>query len=331
MSRQTEGTGTLIEFSTNPWNKLVAFLQGDFKRCLVIIGGQADGFFGLTYHTKLTERLNASGWSICQALFTSWYAGYATATLEHDNEDLDMLLQKLMERGVQEFVLLGHHTGAQDVLFYMQNGQFVEKISHVIFQGGLRDPKKWKLDAATEALYRETAQRMVEDGRGNQLMPPAMHPIPISAYRFLALGGMQGVQDFFNPAQSEEEMAEWIGHIRIPTLVLFCSEDVYRVTHAEKTELLDKIQTCIDADVTCKWLAGACDEHLNFLKGFEDEVVGYVFGFLADEEHKRFEREEEIRREHEAETKRGRSIVYQKSHLKRSVSQSSISSGGSNK
>ena len=41
---------------------------------------------------------------------------------------------------MEEIVLFGHHTGAQDILFYMQNGQYVSKVSHVIFEGGLRNP-----------------------------------------------------------------------------------------------------------------------------------------------------------------------------------------------
>ena len=41
---------------------------------------------------------------------------------------------------MEDIVLLGHHTGAQDVLFYMQNGQYAQRVTHVIFQGGLRNP-----------------------------------------------------------------------------------------------------------------------------------------------------------------------------------------------
>eukprot|EP00995_Heteronema_vittatum_P013634 NODE_985_length_1110_cov_227.787936_g682_i0.p2 GENE.NODE_985_length_1110_cov_227.787936_g682_i0~~NODE_985_length_1110_cov_227.787936_g682_i0.p2 ORF type:complete len:356 (+),score=180.38 NODE_985_length_1110_cov_227.787936_g682_i0:91-1068(+) len=322
-----EAYGTMLEFSDNPWSKLVAFLQGDSQRYFVIIGGQADGFFALNYHSKLVELLKSHDWTVVQALFTSWYAGYKEATLENDKEDLDLLLRKLSERGAKEFVLMGHHTGAQDVLFYMQNGEYADKVSFVIFQGGIRDPVKYKEnDASTQGLYTRTATQMVAEGRGNQLLPASMHPIPISAYRFLALGGMQGVQDFFNPLQTDAQMAEWVGHIQVPMLVIFCLDGDYQVSHAERTDLLDKIQTCVDADVTCKWLPGGCDEHLNFLKGFEEETVAAVVSFLSEENHKRGEREDEVRREVEAETKRGRSVVYQKPGIKRSISQSSISS-----
>lgn len=329
---QVEATGLMLEFSTNPWRKLVAFLQGDFKRCIVIVGGQSDGFFSLNCHQKLQAQMNEQGWTTVQALFTSWYAGYGAATLENDNEDLDMLIHKLIEKGMEDIVLYGHHTGAQDVLFYMQHGQYSSRVTHVIFQGGLRNADKMKDNQADlEKMYKDTAQQMIDSGCGNQLIPYEMHPIPISAFRFLALGGMQGVEDFFNPAQSEEDMAEWIGHLKVPVLIMFCLEDDYKVKHAVKTETLDKIQVCIEADVTTKWLAGACDEHLNFLKGFEDEVVGQISRFLQDEENKKLEREEEQRREQEAESKRGRSIIHAKSGLRRSASQSSISSIGSNR
>lgn len=295
---------------------------------MVLIGGQADGFFSLSYTEPLTQQLVDNGWSVVQAMFTSWYAGYGNATLENDNEDLDALIHYLVTKdGMNEIVLLGFHTGAQDVLFYLQNGQHADKVTHVIFQGGLRDPKRWRdIDPVTQQLYRDAAQRMIEEGRGNQLMPSEMHPLPISAFRFLALGGLQGVEDFFNPTLKEEDMVQIIGHIKVPTMILFCCTDDYRPPHAERTQLLDKIQTCIDADVTCRWLNGSADEHLNFLKGFEQEYISYIFNFLQEEERKKLEKEEETRREIEAEAKRGRSIVFQKAGLKRSISQSSVSS-----
>jgi|EP00670_Eutreptiella_braarudii_P006996 hypothetical protein len=329
---QTEGGGLLMEFGSNPWRKLVAFIQGEFKRCIVLVGGQSDGFFALNYHQQLVDELSNKGWTIVQALFTGWYAGYGSATLENDNEDMDLLLEKLLEKGMEEIVLFGHHTGAQDILFYMQNGQYVSKVSHVIFEGGLRNPAKMSEDEASyQKLARERALDMISEGRGSQRMPADMHPVPISANRFVALGGKHGVEDIFNPDQSEEEMAEFIGHLRVPVLIIFCTEADYRVKHSEKMAVLDKIQVCIDADVTTRWLWGGCDEHLNFLSGFEDETVAQISRFLQDEENKRCEREEESRREAEAESKRGRSVVYQNRHLKRSTSTSSISSIGSNR
>lgn len=242
-----------------------------------------------------------------------------------------MLIQKLVEKGMEDIVLLGHHTGAQDVLFYMQNGQYAQRVTHVIFQGGLRNPDRGDevIAEILDAKGKATAQKMIDEGHGQYIMPTELHPIPISAFRYLALGGMQGVEDFFNPKQTEEEMAEWIGHLKVPVLIMFCLEDRYKVSHSQKTEMLDKIQVCIDADVTTKWFMGGCDEQLNFLSGFEKETVQTIYNFLQAEENKKQERQEELRREQEAETKRGRSIVHQKSGLRRSASQSSISSVGS--
>eukprot|EP01000_Liburna_glaciale_P005627 NODE_5613_length_373_cov_517.768519_g4516_i0.p1 GENE.NODE_5613_length_373_cov_517.768519_g4516_i0~~NODE_5613_length_373_cov_517.768519_g4516_i0.p1 ORF type:complete len:70 (-),score=37.57 NODE_5613_length_373_cov_517.768519_g4516_i0:164-346(-) len=56
------------------------------------------------------------------------------------------------------------------------------------------------------------------------------------------------------------------------------------------------------------------------------EVTRFVVQFLADEEKKKLEKVEELKREQEAESKRGRSVVFQKGGMKRSVTSSSISS-----
>eukprot|EP01006_Ploeotia_vitrea_P054001 TRINITY_DN67836_c7_g6_i1.p1 TRINITY_DN67836_c7_g6~~TRINITY_DN67836_c7_g6_i1.p1 ORF type:complete len:366 (+),score=52.32 TRINITY_DN67836_c7_g6_i1:108-1205(+) len=320
--------GKMFVFNENPWKKLTGFRVGDAPRAVILVGGQQDGFFALNYTEQLTKRMVAEGWSVIQALFGSWYAGYGRAVLENDSEDLDALLRYCVNKfDMTEFALFGFHTGAQDVVFYMQNGDYRSKVSRVILQGGMRNPKEFKEhDPATQEMYRQVAQEMIEMGRGNNLMPEAMHPRPISAFRFLAMECNQGVQDFFNPHLSEDDMAQIVGHIEVPILILFCMDDNFRILHNDKKELEDKIQSAIPGDVSCRWIEGGCDEWLNFLKGFENELTKCVADFIDQEHRKRLEKDEEQRREAEAESKRGRSIVYQKHGLKRSISQSSLSS-----
>eukprot|EP01006_Ploeotia_vitrea_P065698 TRINITY_DN93651_c0_g1_i1.p1 TRINITY_DN93651_c0_g1~~TRINITY_DN93651_c0_g1_i1.p1 ORF type:complete len:337 (+),score=44.15 TRINITY_DN93651_c0_g1_i1:41-1051(+) len=320
--------GDLFVFNDNPWKKLVAFRVGDSPKCAILIGGQQDGFFALNYIDKLTEDLVGQGWCVIQALFGSWYAGYGRAVLENDKEDLDALLRYCMQNfNAEEFALFGFHTGAQDAVFYLQEGQYKDKVSHLILQGGMRNPTEFGDDnTETQEMHRELAQTMVEQGRGNCLMPEAVHPRPISAFRFLAMDMNQGIQDFFNPRLSADEMAQVVGHVEIPTLVLFCMDDNYHLIHDEKMTLFDKVQLAIAGDVSIEYVDGGCDEWLNFLKGSEKRLSDRVVQFLLNEGMKRAEKEEEARKANEAEAKRGRSLVHKKSGLKRSVSQSSLGS-----
>ena len=41
-------------------------LAGEFKRCIVLVGGQSDGFFTLNYHQRLLDPINKTGWTIVQ-------------------------------------------------------------------------------------------------------------------------------------------------------------------------------------------------------------------------------------------------------------------------
>jgi hypothetical protein len=321
--------GEFFVFNQNPWRKLTAFKVGEAQsgRCLVVVGGQADGFFSLNYVEPLTVQLVQKGWAVVQAMFSSWYSAYGAATVSNDIEDLDMLLHHLVTKmGFSEIVLLCYQTGVQDLLFYLQDGQLRDKISRVIFQGGMRDPAKIiEDDPHLQKSHRERVEQMVKDGKGSQLVPTHMHPRPISAHRYMALGFKHGVQEVFDARQTEDEMAQVIGHISVPALILFCCEDSYRPNHETRSELFDKIQTSVSADVTTKWIPGACDEQLNFLSGFEETLTRYVVEFLDEEDQKLREKDEESRRAKEADAKRGRSVVFQKAGLKRSISQSSIS------
>eukprot|EP01062_Namystynia_karyoxenos_P056709 TRINITY_DN47625_c0_g1_i1.p1 TRINITY_DN47625_c0_g1~~TRINITY_DN47625_c0_g1_i1.p1 ORF type:complete len:375 (+),score=140.91 TRINITY_DN47625_c0_g1_i1:95-1126(+) len=321
--------GTMIVFNSNPWRRLTAFRCGDANRAVVIVGGQADGFFSLNYLEPLTVELVNNGWSVVQALFTSWYTAYGQATLENDNEDMDMLMAKLKQSGVTEVCLLGHHTGAQDVLSYVQAGQYAKMVSRVIMQGGVHDPKE-KRERDFEHLdeLKEEAKRLISEGRGCDMMPEERYPVPISAFRFMSLGGRHGVQDFFAPHQDPEEMAIVVGHIEVPTLLLFCLADKYCPTQHEKEELHDKIQQAMPGDLRCRWIESACDEQLNFLRGFEEEFTYEIISFLVEEDKKASNRAADLQREQEAEERRRRSVVFQAKgmNMKRSPSQVSVTS-----
>eukprot|EP01065_Artemidia_motanka_P034582 TRINITY_DN4215_c0_g3_i2.p1 TRINITY_DN4215_c0_g3~~TRINITY_DN4215_c0_g3_i2.p1 ORF type:complete len:375 (+),score=128.06 TRINITY_DN4215_c0_g3_i2:102-1127(+) len=324
--------GQMIVFNSNPWRRLTAFHCGDAPRAVVIIGGQSDGFFSLNYIESLTIELVKAGWSVVQALFSSWYSAYGQATLENDNEDLDQLLGKLKQMGITEVCLLGFHTGAQDVLSFMQDGHNAKMVSRIILQGGVFDPAVHQENSFSQQTrdLKDKAKSLIFAGRGNEILPEEHVPVSISAFRYMSLGYRHGVQDFFAPWQDVDEMSMVVGHLTLPLLVLFCLSDRYSPTREERAALLDKMQKSTPGFVRAKWLEATCDEQLNFLRGMEEEFTHEIVTFLSVEDRKAADKAADVQREQEAEERRRRSVVFQAKGggMKRSPSQVSVTSTG---
>ena len=235
--------GTLIEFSNNPWRRLSAFRCGTHSRALIVIGGVTDTFFSLNYIDCLTESMvQAAGYSVVQPLFSSWFAGYEESTLANDTEELDGLMVKLAASGVTEVALLGHGTGAQDCMHYLSVGNHAHMVNRLILQGGIQDPEAGDLSYEMKQNYRDEAVRLIRAGRGNSLMPAEAHPLPVSAFRYMALGGRHSASDFFNPTQPLDDMQLVLGHITVPCLVLFCLTDKYCPSGERRQEIMDKVR-----------------------------------------------------------------------------------------
>ena len=339
-------SGTMLDFGHNPWKRLAAFRCGGHDRAMIVVGGQSDTFFSLNYISRLTEELIKNvGCCVVQPLFGSWYSGFGESTLENDFEEFDQLMEKLMETGVSEVILLGYSTGVQDVMYYLSSGRHASLVTRVIFQGGMGNPAQDEPSYEEAQKYKDEAVRMIRQGRGGHIMPAAAHALPISAFRYMALGGRRGVKDFFNPLQTQADMRLVLRPITVPCLLMFCLTDQYCPSDEARNQIAEKVlhhahvtntrrtqeffccrcppstnlppppptqvQESVTADVQVLWLDAACDENLMFLRGNEDKIADTIAAFLLDEDRKNHEKEADRVRTEMAEDKRKRSIVFQ--------------------
>ncbi|PNW82539.1 hypothetical protein CHLRE_06g283034v5 [Chlamydomonas reinhardtii] len=114
-------SGTLTRYG--PAGPQVALLAGapGVARAVVLVGGLTDGLLFAPYVATLTDALARRGWAAVHASLQSAWTGYGTGSLDRDAADLRLLCAHLRQQhGIRGVVLVGHSTGCQDAVRYMQ-------------------------------------------------------------------------------------------------------------------------------------------------------------------------------------------------------------------
>ncbi|KAL6071493.1 Fusarinine C esterase sidJ [Balamuthia mandrillaris] len=214
--------GTLFQYL--PGRRLVAFQSGAAttnKKYVVFLGGLTDSFLCLPYLVPLSESLQALGWCLVQAQLSSSGLGYGIQSLQTDAEELDALLRYLLSRhsqsgGAKEeeeeapptIVLLGHSTGCQDCIYFLQQHQHSSRrlVRGVILQAPVSD-REYMQTLPSTSENKALAERMLREGKEEELMPRGTDPTgaPICARRYHSLVGRMTCDDMFSSDFTEEE------------------------------------------------------------------------------------------------------------------------------
>jgi len=236
---------------------------GSGEKALVCIGGLTDGLLSLRYMPMMAEVVARHGWRVVQPVLSSSYSGWGTASLDADAAEIDGLLEYLKEhRGLREFVILGHSTGCQDVVRYLQvGGKHVGDVKGAILQAPVSDREALQATGegfsgdAAKALadFRERAAAMLAEGRGDEAMPRAASlllgpPHVVTAYRFASLTGRMTDDDMFSSDLSDEELQQKLGHMSVPTLLAVSADDEYVPASVDCRKLVDRMARAMAAD-----------------------------------------------------------------------------------
>ncbi|KAG2492435.1 hypothetical protein HYH03_009378 [Edaphochlamys debaryana] len=181
---------------------------------------------------------------LAHASIQSAWQGYGTGSLDRDAADLHLLCQHLRaHHGVQEVVLMGHSTGCQDAVRYMQRyiadgegrGQETEaadeapvpRLLGTILQAPVSDSEWLSSYPDLEPLL-ASARALVAAGRGEEVVG-RLHvadAAPISAARLLSLASVGGDDSMFCEGLSQEAMQRILGPVGCrPCLLLVSGAD----------------------------------------------------------------------------------------------------------
>jgi len=225
--------------------------------------------------------------SVVQFIMRSSYAGYGTTSLDTDAKDVVHLMKELKLRGKTRVILCGHSTGTQDVVHLLRwlqsnQGSDLPLVSGAILLAPVSDREAFLIEITEEVLKERVAQSeaKVKEKIGHEITPRdwGYENLPCSYNRFLSLSKRLGQEDMWSSDLSEEEMRGIIGHVEVPTLVIFAGSDEYVPEFVDKKVLVRKLE-----DV----MPGCCQSFIvgNAKHGFEDSesqqiVITHIVDFV---------------------------------------------------
>lgn len=215
--------------------KLAAFEGGKVgsERCIVLIGGLTDGLLTIPYSEPLGCWAASRGWCVVHPLLASSYHGYGTSSIDEDASAIRSLVENLRgRRGKRRIFLLGHSTGCQDILRYMERfgdpsgGCLVDGI---ILQGGVSD--RDYLFAHDPEGYQKivnwAAAMTSERETSKVLYPTLVDGVALTARRAHALYSPHGDEDYFSEDLTAIERRKKFRRLHESVCVVFSGEDEY--------------------------------------------------------------------------------------------------------
>lgn len=243
MVNYTRMRGDLIHFEALDKLELEGLLSAPAKSkiCVVHVHGMTDNFTGLSLVDSVMRAAFAHGMSF----FTFNNRGMGTITVfqrlkEHriyrtmgtsfENFvdcvlDIHAALKMLRERGYTKFILSGHSTGCQKILYYHMKKQS-QAVKGLIFLAPA-DDMNYQKKMLGKRKFKETlkiAAELVSSGQGKELMPTQIEPSYFSAKRYYELyrpGTIEG--NLFN---YEGDLSA-VSKVKIPLLAVFGSKEEY--------------------------------------------------------------------------------------------------------
>ena len=244
---------------------LCAFQSGDRSsdKHLVVMGGLTDGLLATPYVTVLAAAAAAAGWAVTQPMFSSSCLGYGISSLERDCTELDALISVLLSLGRdgsddsanssssrKRLVLLGHSTGCQIAVAYLRDGMYRAIVSGAVLQAPVSD-REYLATLPATASNLAAATKLLDVGRGEELLPRAADDAPICAARYASLAGRGGADDMFSSDLSAPELHAALGHTaalasatggQLHRLLLLSSgADEYVPAHVDAPMLLERL------------------------------------------------------------------------------------------
>ncbi|KAF9364022.1 hypothetical protein BGX34_002741 [Mortierella sp. NVP85] len=210
---------------------------------VVFIGGLLDGYHALPYLPQLGQAIAEQlGFSLIQVMLSSSHMGYGISSLQDDVRELDVLFTFLREeRAKTRLFIVGHSTGCQDAISYAIYGQHRAAIQGIILQGPVSDREFMASSIDMYGKYLRVAQRMINDGKAQELMVREVDVAPVTAYRFNSLASVGGDDDMFSSDIPFEKMQALFGQVKNPLIWVHSGKDEYVPEHINKVQLVSQL------------------------------------------------------------------------------------------
>jgi hypothetical protein len=228
------------------------------KKC-ILLGGLSDGLCPVPYTRDLNIACNKRDWSLVQPITSSSYTGFGHGSLARDCQELEELMQFLIDyRNAEEFALVGHSTGCQDAVYFLEKGkpELRGKLKLVALQAPVSDRESTSVSPPENFDgIMSHARTLIQDGKGQEMMPRSAFWAPITAQRFLDLNEKGGADDYFSSDYTDEELVARLGHIsgkdqnkHLKVLVAFSGLDEYVPFHIDRLKMTERLVNAMNAN-----------------------------------------------------------------------------------
>lgn len=216
------------------------------KKC-ILLGGLSDGLLPVPYTQELEDICKQHDWSLVQPILSSSYTGFGHGSLQRDCDELQELMAYLMDyRNGKEFALIGHSTGCQDAVYFLKHAlqNLRSAMRMVALQAPVSD-REVAMQQEEHHLKLSHAQTLVNDGKGQEMLPRSYFWAPITAQRFVDLNAKGGTDDFFSSDFTDEELAQRLQHVgmhnNLRMLVAFSGSDEYVPSLVDTEALTERL------------------------------------------------------------------------------------------
>lgn len=240
---------------------------------ILFIGGLTDGLLTVPYVVPLVDALPAS-YSLVEVLLSSSYVGWGTSSLSRDVLEIGECVNYFRNLVRGKIVLLGHSTGAQDVMHYIISSGVRPDIDGAILQGGISDREAMLMFMKAQEYEKSVmiAREFIDGGRGEDCLPSNLtglvFPGPASANRWMSLASPgpdhSGEDDYFSSDFDDDRLGKIFGKAgstKVPICILFGEKDPYVPLTVNKAALVGKWIECIKKE------GGVVDEDSGVIEG----------------------------------------------------------------
>lgn len=183
------------------------------RKTLILVGGLGDNILSLPYIELLEGYCSKKEFSFVIPQLRSM-PNFTVSPIESDIEDISDLLSNIDG----EIVLLGHSTGCNDILAFLEK-TIPNNVKCVILQGPVSD---------TESISREEAENiisMIECSNPETRYIEIKDGIIWLKDRFISLYSIKGKEDFFSSYLDDSMFERWKS--QIPILSVLSGKDEY--------------------------------------------------------------------------------------------------------
>lgn len=210
------------------------------KKIIIFIHGTSDSFFGVNYIKNFYEDLPKHDYAFLSpnnrgAFVLEAYqkCGSAVEFFEDCIKDIDAWIKFAVDRGYSEVTLIGHSLGSEKVVYYMNKGNYIDKVKSVILLGPADSfgYHYQELKDKLAALNTE-AKELVKEGKGQQFLTTVWNShagvMPQNAESYLNLFSEGSELSKAFPFRNGNKL-EYFSNIKVPILVVIGDQYEYTV------------------------------------------------------------------------------------------------------